>query len=366
MEKERILIVDDEAFYIKVLVELLSPDYHITLAKSGEQALKLMEAEPLPDLILLDVLMPGLSGYEVCQAIKDDARTQDIPVIFLTVKSEVEDEINGFESGACDYIAKPFSPPIVTARVATHLALQRSRNELKEYAEHLEQRVRERTQEISRTQDVAIFCMTSLAETRDIETGMHIRRTQHYVRALAEHLSSHERFNTLLNDDFIELLFKSAPLHDIGKVGVPDGILLKPGKLDANEWHEMKRHTEYGRAAIDNAEKEYGSSPFLRVAKEIASYHHERWDGSGYPEGLKEEQIPLAARLMAVADCFDALISKRVYKSAFSFKQAGQIIRDGRGSHFDPDVVDAFIALESVFIDIAERFSDEEITAQVM
>ena len=195
MDKERILIVDDEAFYIKVLVELLSPSYHVSLAKSGEQALKILAGEPLPDLILLDVLMPGLNGYEVCEALKADTRTQDIPVIFLTVKSEVEDEVKGFNCGACDYIAKPFSPPIVTARVTTHLALQRSRKQLKTYNEHLEERVKERTEEISRTQDVAIFCMTSLAETRDNETGMHIRRTQHYVRALAEHLNSHERFH---------------------------------------------------------------------------------------------------------------------------------------------------------------------------
>lgn len=358
-DKPRVLIVDDEAFYIKVLVELLSPDYQVTLAKSGEQALKLLSGGPLPDLILLDVLMPGMDGYEVCQALQEDPRTNEIPVIFLTVKSEVDDEIKGFESGACDYIAKPFSPPIVTARVATHLALQRSRKELKVYAEHLEQRVRERTEEISRTQDVAIFCMTSLAETRDNETGMHIRRTQHYVRALAEHLNSHERFHRHIDDDFIELLFKSAPLHDIGKVGVPDRILLKPGKLDAQEWEEMKKHAEYGKAAIDNAEQQYGSSSFLNIAKEIAYCHHERWDGQGYPQGLKEEEIPLSARLMAVADCYDALISRRVYKEPFSFEKAANIIREGRGSHFDPDIVDAFITLESVFTATAKRFADE-------
>lgn len=359
MDKERILIVDDEAFYIKVLVELLGEKYHVSLAKSGDQALKLLAADPLPDLVLLDVMMAGLNGYEVCKALKNSPRTQDIPVIFLTVKNEVEDEVKGFDCGASDYVTKPFSPPIVTARVATHLALQRSRKELKMYTEHLEERVRERTKEISRTQDVAIFCMTSLAETRDVETGMHIRRTQHYVRALAEHLNSHARFHQHLNDDFIELLFKSAPLHDIGKVGVPDRILLKPGKLNADEWQEMKRHTEYGKAAIDNAEKEYGPSPFLSVAQEIAYYHHERWDGCGYPEGLKGEAIPLSARLMAVADCFDALISERVYKKAHSFQEAIAIIRDGRGSHFDPDIVDAFLVLQSVFIDIAQRFSDE-------
>jgi len=360
MDKERVLVVDDEAFYIKVLVELLNPNYQVTLAKSGEQALKLLQAEPLPDLILLDVLMPGLDGYQVCSQIKSDARTKDIPVIFLTVKSEVEDEVTGFQCGACDYIAKPFSPPIVTARVATHLALQNSRKQLKQYSEHLEQRVRERTEAISRTQDMAIFCMTSLAETRDNETGMHIRRTQHYVKVLAEHLRSHEKYSNVLDDAYIELLFKSAPLHDIGKVGVPDRILLKPGKLNPDEWEEMKKHAEYGKLALDNAEREYGGSSFLSMAKDIAYSHHERWDGKGYPLGLVAEAIPLSARLMAIADCYDALISKRVYKEAFSYEDASDIIVRGRGTHFDPDMVDAFQALETVFVDIAKRFADDD------
>jgi len=360
MEKERILLVDDEAFYIKVLVELLGSDYQITLAKSGAQALKLLEGDVLPDLILLDVLMPGMDGYEICQAIKADARTRDIPVIFLTVKSEVEDEVKGFRCGACDYIVKPFSPPIVTARVATHLALQQSRKALRNSNAQLEQRVQQRTREISRTQDMAIYCMTSLAETRDNETGMHIRRTQHYVRVLAEHLHSHARFSDQLNDEFIELLFKSAPLHDIGKVGVPDRILLKPGKLNPEEWQEMQKHAQYGKEALDNAEREYGASSFLSMAKDIAYCHHERWDGKGYPQALSGDDIPLAARLMALADCYDALISKRVYKPAFSFDDAADIIVKGRGTQFDPDMVDAFVALEAVFVDIARRFADEE------
>ncbi|WP_419812205.1 HD-GYP domain-containing protein [Bacterioplanoides sp.] len=359
MKKERLLIVDDEAFYIKVLVELLSPDYQITLAKSGQQALRLLEADELPDLILLDIVMPDEDGYQICQKIKNNPRLKDIPVIFLTVKGEVEDEIKGFASGASDYITKPFSPPIVCARVATHLALQQSRQQLREYNDLLEQRVQERTQEISRTQDMAIYCMTSLAETRDNETGMHIRRTQHYVKALAEHLRDQGHFPDVLDDAYIELLFKSAPLHDIGKVGVPDRILLKPGKLDADEWLEMKKHSEYGKSAIETAEKEYGDSSFLAVAKEICYSHHERWDGCGYPCGLYGEQIPLSARLMAVADCYDALISRRVYKDPFPFDSAREIICEGKGSQFDPMMVDAFEAIESTFIDIAKRFTDD-------
>lgn len=359
MKKERLLIVDDEAFYIKVLVELLSPDYQVTLAKSGQQALRLLEADELPDLILLDIVMPDEDGYQICQKIKNNPRLKDIPVIFLTVKGEVEDEIKGFASGASDYITKPFSPPIVCARVATHLALQQSRQQLREYNDLLEQRVQERTQEISRTQDMAIYCMTSLAETRDNETGMHIRRTQHYVKALAEHLRDQGYFPDVLDDAYIELLFKSAPLHDIGKVGVPDRILLKPGKLDTDEWLEMKKHSEYGKSAIETAEKEYGDSSFLAVAKEICYSHHERWDGCGYPCGLYGEQIPLSARLMAVADCYDALISRRVYKDPFPFDSAREIICEGKGSQFDPMMVDAFEAIESTFIDIAKRFTDD-------
>jgi putative two-component system response regulator len=360
MDKPRLLIVDDESFYIKVLVELLSDDYQLTIAKSGAQALRLLQTSAVPDLILLDVMMPEMDGYEVCKTLRGLPESADIPVIFLTVKSEVEDEVKGFNCGANDYIAKPFSPPVVTARVATHLALQQSRKELRLYNELLEQKVTERTAEISRTQDIAIYCMTSLAETRDNETGMHIRRTQHYVRILAEHLRNQSQYAKLLNDAYIELLFKSAPLHDIGKVGVPDRILLKPGKLDPEEWVIMRQHSEIGKVALESAEQEYGPSTFLDMAKEIAYGHHERWDGNGYPQGLSGENIPFAARLMAVADCYDALISRRVYKPAFSFEDAGKIIRRGKGSHFDPAMVDAFNEVEQDFIAIARRFASDD------
>lgn len=227
-----------------------------------------------------------------------------------------------------------------------------------EYTNQMIDRLREQTRELILTQDVTIHGMASLAETRDNETGKHILRTQHYIRLLAEHLREHPRFCEILNDESIELIFKSAPLHDIGKVGVPDRILLKPGRLNPEEFEEMKRHTLYGRNALLIAEKRLGSNSFLRFARQIAYTHHEKWDGSGYPQGLKADEIPCAGRLMALADVYDALISKRVYKPAFSHKKAKKIILEGRGIHFDPDVVDMFIELEEEFQQIARKYAD--------
>lgn len=353
-----VLIVDDERFHLNVMVDLLSEDYTAVVAKNGERALEIANANPPPDLILLDVLMPGMSGYEVCEKLKANSKTQDIPVIFLTVKSDVEDQTKGFALGAVDYITKPFSPPIVRARVKTHLALSAARKALAEQNNNLEKMVQVRTEELIRTQDVAIYCLTSLVETRDNETGNHIRRTQSYIKALAEHLRHHPRFRDELTDDAITLIYKSAPLHDIGKVGIPDNILLKPGKLNAEEWEIMKLHANYGERAIRQSEEQFGSSSFLHYAKEIAYTHHEKWDGSGYPRNLKGDEIPISGRLMAVSDVYDALISRRVYKPAFDHQNAIQMIVEGRGKHFDPDVVDAFIALQDDFNAIAKRYAD--------
>ncbi len=348
-----ILIVDDETFYLEVLVKLLQDDYQITLAKDGPTALKLIAENPLPDLVLLDILMPEMDGYEVCKQIKQLVQPHFVPVIFLTVKGEVEDELRGFELGASDYISKPFSPPIVEARVRSHINLANQQH-------LLERAVSERTKEIARTRDIAIYCMASLAETRDNETGKHIQRTQSYVKSLAVELQTHPKFNNYLDDKRIELLYRAAPLHDIGKVGVPDRVLLKPGKLDEDEWIEMKRHAEYGLFAIENAEREMGNTPLLDMAKAIAYTHHERWDGTGYPMGLKGDEIPICGRLMALADVYDALISRRVYKDAYSHETAVAIIQEGRGTQFDPDVVDAFMSLNDTFRDIAENLQDEE------
>lgn len=268
----------------------------------------------------------------------------------------------GFELGAVDYITKPISPPIVQARVKTHLALKAVADFLKDKNAYLEEEVRRRTAEVTAIQDVTIHALASLAETRDTDTGNHIRRTKHFVRLLAEKVRKHPRFAAQLDDDgMIDLLFKSAPLHDIGKVGVPDRILLKPGRFEPAEFEIMKSHTTLGHKALAMAEAELGSEmPFLKHAKDIALYHQEKWDGSGYPEGLAGDAIPLSARLMAVADVYDALCSRRVYKEAMPHARAVTIIQEGRGQHFDPDLVDAFLELQEEFQEITRRYADSE------
>lgn len=358
-DRAKILVVDDEKFYIDVVVELLNGDYKVVVATDGEHALQRAETDPLPDLILLDIMMPDMSGYEVCKRLKENPITRDIPIIFLTVKSEIADEVKGFELGAVDYILKPVSPPIVRARVATHLSLNQARRELTDQNYRLEEKVRERTAELNRTKDVAIYCMASLAETRDAETGKHILRTQNYVKVLAQGLKEHPRFAAYLSDEIIEMLYKTSPLHDIGKVGVPDQILLKPGKLNEDEWNEMKKHTIYGHEALRRAEEELGTTDFVQMAREIALSHHEHWDGTGYPFGLKGDDIPVSGRLMAVADVYDALISRRVYKQPCSHEKAVQEIISGSGSHFDPDITAEFNKLQEQFHEIAMRYSDE-------
>ena len=301
--KPVVLIVDDTPENLTIMNGLLKDAYRTRVANSGERALKLAAAEPKPDLVLLDIMMPGMDGYEVCRRLKADAATHEIPVIFLTAKTQVEDESRGFEVGCVDYITKPISPPIVLARVRTHLALKAAADFLRDKNEYLAAEVARRTKQISVVQDVTIMAMASLAETRDNETGNHIRRTQHYVRVLALELRKHPKFAALLDDAAIELLFKSAPLHDIGKVGIPDAILLKPGKLTPEEFEVMKAHTTLGRDAIAAAESLLDQPvSFLEYAREIAYSHQEKWDGTGYPEGLAGERIPLSARLMAVAD----------------------------------------------------------------
>ena len=361
-EKQTILIVDDTPDNIALLSALLKDQYKTKIATSGVKALQVAATEPFPDLILLDVMMPEVDGYDTCRRLKDNPDTADIPIIFLTARSQVEDEEMGFKLGAVDYLTKPISPPILFARVATQLSLKNARQYLQNQNDHLERLVCERTSQLSLMQDATIMAMASLAETRDNETGNHIRRTQNYVAALARRLQRHPRFSAVLTDENIDLLYKSAPLHDIGKVGVPDNILLKPGKLTSDEFEIMKLHTVYGRDTIISVEKYIGgSNDFLTFAREIAYSHQEKWDGSGYPENLVGEQIPVSARLMAVADVYDALISKRVYKPAFSHQESVDIMRKGRGTHFDPDVLDAFFQIEEEFIAIAKRFYDSEL-----
>lgn len=367
-EKPTILVIDDTPDNMLLLHEVLKGEFRVKGAGNGRKGLEIATTLPYPDLILLDVMMPEMDGYQVCRLLKTDPRTQHIPVIFVTARSEMADEERGLALGAVDYITKPISPPIVRARVRTHLALKASADFLRDQNEFLEREVNrraaevlERTREIQAIQDVTIMALASLAETRDSETGAHIRRTQFYVKALAEELVDHPRFSADLTPLTIELMFKSAPLHDIGKVGIPDHILLKPGKLTPEEFEQMKAHTTLGRLAIEHAEEELGMQvDFLRLAKEIAYSHHEKWDGSGYPQGLHGEDIPLSARLMAIADVYDALISHRTYKQAMPHAHAVDLLTQGRGSHFDPDILDAFLRIQDQFVAIAARHGDPQ------
>lgn len=360
-EKATILVIDDTPDNLSLISGLLKHNYRTKVANSGEKALKYLEANENPDLILLDIIMPDLSGYDVLALLKANEKTRDIPVVFLTAMSSPEDEKKGLEMGAVDYITKPISPPILLARIKTQLQNKAMADFLRDQNEYLENEVMKRTREISAVQNVTIVTLASLAETRDSDTGNHIHRTQHYVKLLAEKLKHHPRFGYFLSDTMIETLFKSAPLHDIGKVGIPDAILLKPGKLTTDEFTIMKTHTTLGKNAIEQAEKELGIVvEFLNVAKDIACYHHEKWDRSGYPIGLKGDDIPICARLMAVADVYDALISRRVYKEGMPHDKAVQIIIEGKGTHFDPDVVDAFLEVNESFQKVAQTFVDSD------
>lgn len=360
-DKLTILVVDDTPDNLSLMTALLKDQYQVKIAKNGMTALQIAGSTTPPDLILLDIMMPEMDGYEVCRQLKTNLKTKDIPIIFLTALAELENEKKGLELGAVDYVTKPISPFIFMARIKNHLALKSMADFLKSRNAFLKIEVAKRTHEIESGQDVTILAMTSLAETRDSDTGNHIRRTQHYVKALAEKLRDHPKFAWYLTDTNINLLFKSAPLHDIGKVGIPDSILLKPGKLTTEEFEIMKTHTTLGFEAIAHAEKSLGAKvEFLTCAKSIILSHQEKWDGSGYPQGLSGEDIPIAARLMAVADVYDALICRRVYKEPMPHNDAVIIMTKGSGIHFDPDIINAFIEIQDQCLEISKQFSDDD------
>jgi putative two-component system response regulator len=359
MQDSTILIVDDNPENLMILGELLQPLYRVRAANSGPRGLQLAATAPLPDLILLDVMMPDMDGFQVLDRLRADVRTRHIPVIFLTAMDTSESEETGLTLGAVDYITKPIRPAIVLARVRTHLELKHAHDKLSDQNTWLEAEVMRRMQENQIVQDVSIHALARLAETRDPETGNHLLRTQEYVRALAWRLRGHPRFESFLTEHTIGMLAKSAPLHDIGKVGIPDHILLKPGKLTPDEWVIMKTHARLGAEAIASAERDVAHPvEFLAFAKEIAAHHHECWNGGGYPDGLAGDAIPISARLMTIADIFDALISRRVYKEPMPYAQALEIIEGARGRQFDPDILDAFVVGFDEFCTIADRYAD--------
>ena len=358
--KGTVLIVDDTPANLQLLESILQErGYAVRAAISGQMALRAARIQA-PDLILLDINMPEMNGFQVCHTLKADPQFEGIPVIFVSAAVDTADKLRAFEEGGVDYVTKPFQPLEVLARVATHL-------ELKRHRDNLEGMVQERTRELQLTKDAVIYGLGILAEYRDPETGLHIKRTQLYVKLLAEHLRHHPRFQGYFDDTTIRQLYHSAPLHDIGKVGVPDTILLKPGPLTESEFAQMRRHTTYGREVIDRIAAgmhDDTASSFLGLAGDCAYSHHECWDGKGY-NGLAGEAIPVAGRLMALADVYDALTSKRVYKPAYSHERTFEIITRGDGrtvpEQFDPAVLQAFVELQGTFKQISDAYRDEDV-----
>ena len=354
-----VLVIDDTPTNLSLLNELLREHYRVRLANSGPRGLALAEAAP-PDVILLDVMMPEMDGYEVCRTLKSNPATAGIPVIFLTAKTETADEELGFELGAVDFIHKPIAPSIVLARVRTHLQIKVWQTFLEDQSAWLQSEVDRRVNEVLRLQEASIRVMVSLAEFRDECTGNHIRRTQTYVRLLAEYLSRQPRDAHFLTAEHIDQIAKAAPLHDIGKIAIPDHILLKPGKHTPEEFEVMKTHCVKGENMLARTRSEMGEGNLMLLfASQIARSHHERWDGSGYPDGLAGEEIPLAARLMAVADVYDALRSWRPYKTPFSHEAAIEMVVEQRGRQFDPALIDALQAMQGEFARIAAQLADE-------
>lgn len=358
--KPTILVLENSPESLARIGALLCTQYSVKAVSGGRSVQHVCSTE-MPDLILIDTTRPDSQGFEVCKALKADEFTCWIPVIFLTLTADAELQQTFHELGAVDFISRPISPAILLSRIKAHLAVVASERLQRINSESLAFEEARHKKQVTTLQEVTLLALASLAEIRDVKTGNHLKRTQHYIYALGQHLLGHPNFSHYLTLERLNVLFKCAPLHDIGKVGISDRTLLKPGRYEPAEFEVMKAHPKLGFDAIVQAQHLAGDrSEFLEIAKEIVYGHHEKWDGSGYPQGLAGNAIPISARLMAMADVYDALISERVYKKGMSHAQATQLILEGRGKHFDPDIVDAFVALSDVFQGIAARFSDSE------
>jgi len=344
VNKQSILVVDDSPGNITVLSGLLRKDYKVKAATNGRDAIAIARSEPHPDLILLDVMMPDIDGYEVCRILKSDPATKNIPVIFVTAMSEIQDEQKGLALGAVDYITKPISAPIVLSRIRTHLALYQQNIEL-------ERKVQERTLELQKTNLAVIQRLARAGEFKDNETGRHVIRMTYYSKLIASKVTK--------DDTWVELIFHASAMHDIGKIGVPDKILLKNGKLDNDEWNVMISHPMMGAQIIGEH-----SSDLLTMAREIAQSHHEKWDGSGYPFKLKGEQIPLPGRIVAIADVFDALTSERPYKKAWPLEEAYAHLVEQAGKHFDPNLVNIFVGSKPEVEEILHKYAETRLSDQ--
>jgi len=345
-----VLVVDDDKTIHALLAATLRKDCRVVTAASGEEALK-KAAESAPDAVLLDIMMPGIDGYETCRRLKSNGSCEQMQVIMVSAKSSREEQMRAFEAGADDYVVKPFDPCELRSRIHLHFELQEAlgnvaavRAEIASHSSKYRQLAAERTRQIIATQDLAIFTLAKVAESRDQQTGEHLLRMRYVCQQVAKQLQRGGPYADQVDQEFLENLYRSSPLHDVGKVAIKDAILLKPGPLTPDEFEEMKRHSTLGADILDEA---IGQSPyggFLEMAAVIARYHHERFDGTGYPEGLSGTDIPLAARIVAVADVFDALISVRPYKPAYPPPDAVMMIEIESGRHFDPVIVDAFLA----------------------
>lgn len=351
--RSRILVVDDEDLNLQLIEALLAPlGYEVILARDGEEALRRTQ-EALPDLILLDAMMPKLDGFEVTRRLKEDEDTRIIPIVMVTALQEVQARVMALEMGADDFLAKPVDKTELRARVQSLLKVKAYNDRMRNYQQELEAEVAKRTEELQQAFEKVkessletIYRLARAAEYKDEDTGTHVLRMSHYAAAVARELG--------LPEDEVESILYAAPMHDVGKIGIPDRILLKPGKLDPDEWKVMKQHTLIGGKILSGSE-----AGFIKLAEVIALTHHEKWDGSGYPNGLAGEEIPIAGRITAIADVFDALTSKRPYKEPFPLEKSFGIIREGRGTHFDPAVVDAFFAVTDEILAIKERFKGE-------
>ncbi len=357
--KPQILVVDDTKPNIEVVEGALAQEnYDIHVALSGKRMLELVK-RGVPDLVLLDVMMPEMDGYETFRRFREIPGCANVPVIFLTAQAESENEMQGLSLGADDYIAKPFNQTLLKLRIRNQLERKFSRDRLDEIVSERTAELVEKTNDLQKTLRVMLTSLGALAEFRDNETGAHLRRTQVVVKMLAREMGREEKFRDKFpNEEIVERYAIAAPLHDIGKVGISDEILRKPGPLTAAEREKMKAHTTLGYQVLHSAARELNDNPMVVIAEEIAKSHHEKWDGTGYPEGLAGERIPLGARLMAVADVYDALVSKRVYKEAFSHERSMEIIHEGVGKHFDPDVVKAFDVFADRLPEIYREFAD--------
>lgn len=345
-----IMLVDDNVANLKIGRNVLSKDYNVLTIPSGERLFQMID-RVTPDLILLDVEMPDMDGYDVIKKLKQDPKTASIPVIFLTAKSDTGSELEGLSLGAVDYIVKPFSPPILMKRVETHLLL-------KDYSDNLLEMVDEKTKTVIELQNAMLSTVAAIVEYRDDITGHHISRTGRYLEVFVHDMIEKGIYKDISDTWNVEFLFQSASLHDVGKVAIKDSILMKPTKLDDEEFEIMKSHTTFGVKIINDIERNTTERNFLYHAKIFAGTHHERWDGKGYPNGLSGETIPLQGRLMAIVDVYDALISDRPYKKAFNHDTAIKIISEECGTHFDPILTELFVSKADEFHEIAMEFKD--------